>query len=133
MMKLLKLFSVALTVLALQGLSAPERARSEPGGLHLNLTPFGGYAKWAKDVNLAGKPMFGGRVGLGFGRHLGVEGYYSWMTTHTDYGTGDSLFTSASLSPETDQSIKGYGVDLTLNLFPSIAFNPYVLGGWHEE
>ena len=73
-MKLLKLFSVALTVLALQGLLAPERARSEPGGLHLNLTPFGGYAKWAKDVNLAGKPEFGFRAGLGFGRHLGVEG-----------------------------------------------------------
>ena len=132
-MKLLKLFSVALTVLALQGLLPPERARSEPGGLHLNLTPFGGYAKWAKDVNLAGKPEFGFRAGLGFGRHLGVEGYYSWMTTHTDYGTGDSLFTFPSQTAETDQSIKGYGVDLTLNLFPSIAFNPYVLGGWHEE
>jgi len=132
-MKLLRISIAALTVLLLHGLSAPEIARSEPGGLHLNLTPFGGFATWAKDVNLANKPMFGGRAGIGFGRHLGVEGYYSWMTTHTEYGTGDSLFTFASQTPQTDQSIKGYGVDLTLNLFPSIAFNPYVLGGWHEE
>jgi outer membrane protein OmpA-like peptidoglycan-associated protein len=132
-MKSLRMSLVVLTVLLLQGLSAPGTATSEPGGLHLNLTPFGGYATWAKDVNLDDKPMFGGRVGIGFGRHLGVEGYYSWMKTHTEYGSGDSLFTAASLTAPSDQSIQGYGADLTLNLFPSIAFNPYVLGGWHEE
>ncbi len=124
-----------LAAIAIAMLSASRAARSEPGGLHLNLTPFGGYANWAKDVNLDDKPYFGGRVGLGFGRYLGVEGYYSWMKTHTFYGSGDSLFvvTPASLSARSDQSIQGYGADLTLNLFPSIAFDPYVLGGWHEE
>ncbi len=133
-MKSLRMCAV-LAVFAIATMSATRPAMSEPGGLHLNITPFGGYANWAKDVNLDNKPMFGGRVGLGFGRHLGVEGYYSWMKTHTNYGSGDSLFvvTPASLSAPSDQSIKGYGADLTLNLFPSIAFNPYVLGGWHEE
>jgi len=131
-MKSLRVFVVLATV-AIATMTATRAARSEPGGLHLNLTPFGGYANWAKDVNLDSKPMFGGRVGVGFGRHLGVEGYYSWLNTHTEYGTGDSLFTAASQSPRSDQSIQGYGADLTLNLFPSIAFNPYVLGGWHEE
>jgi len=132
-MKWLRTFGIALTVLLIHGLLGPRTACSEPGGLHLNITPFAGYADWAKDVNLDSKPMFGGRVGLGFGRHLGLEAYYSWMKTHTEYGTGDSLFTAASLSAPSDQSIQGYGTDLTLNLFPSIAFNPYVLGGWHEE
>jgi len=37
------------------------------------------------------------------------------------------------LSARSDQSIDGYGADLTLNLLPSAGFNPYVLGGWHEE
>ena len=124
---------VVLAVLVLQGLAFAGIARSEPGGLHLNLTPFGGYATWAKDVNLKDKPVFGGRVGIGLGRHLGVETYYSWMKTKTVYGSGDSLFTASSLTPSSDQSIQGYGADVTLNLFPSMAFNPYVLGGWHEE
>ncbi len=132
-MKSLRMSFVVLAALLLQGSLAPGVARSEPGGLHLNLTPYVGYGTWAKDVNLADKPMFGGRVGLGLGRHLGLEGYYGWMKTHTEYGTGDSLFTAASLSPQSDQSIQTYGADVTLNLFPSIAFNPYVLGGWHEE
>jgi len=132
-MRPLRMSFVVLSVFLIQGLLAPGTARSEPGGLHLNLTPYGGYANWAKDVNLDNGPMFGGRVGLGFGRHLGVEGHYGWMSSHTIYGTGDSLFTANSLTPETDQSIQFYGADLTLNLFPSIAFNPYVLGGYHEE
>jgi outer membrane protein OmpA-like peptidoglycan-associated protein len=124
---------VVLAVVAIATLSATRTARSEPGGLHLNLTPFGGYWEWANEVNLDSKAFFGGRVGIGLGRHLGVEGYYSWMTTHTKYGLGDSLFTSTSLSPQADMEVQGYGVDLTLNLLPSIAFNPYVFGGWHEE
>jgi outer membrane protein OmpA-like peptidoglycan-associated protein len=132
-MKWLRISVVVLTVFLMQGPSAPGTAQSEPGGLHLNITPFGEYADWAKDVNLDSKPMFGARVGLGFGRHLGIESYYGWMKTHTEYGSGDSLFTAASLTAPSDQSIQGYGADLTLNLFPSIAFNPYVLGGWHEE
>jgi len=133
-MKPLRMFAV-LAVAAIGTLSGTRDARSEPGGLHLNITPFGGYADWAKDVNLDGKAMFGGRVGLGFGRYLGVEGYYSWLNTHTRYGNGDSLFVGspASRSLRSNQSIRGYGADLTLNLLPSVAINPYVLGGWHEE
>jgi outer membrane protein OmpA-like peptidoglycan-associated protein len=132
-MKSLRLMIALLALSLSQALGAPSIARAEPGGLHLNLTPFGGYGVWAKDVNLANKATFGGRVGLGFGRHLGVEGYYGWMHTRTEYGSGDSLFTANSLTPPTDQSIKLYGADLTLNLLPSIAFNPYVFAGWHEE
>src|SRR5712672_1729837 len=134
MMKSLRMCAV-LAVVALATLSGPRTAGSEPGGLHLNITPFGGYWTWAKQVNLDKKAFFGGRVGIGFGRHLGIEGYYSWLTKHTKYGLGDSLFTptSGSQSPANDVDVQGYGGDLTLNLFPSIAFNPYVFGGWHEE
>jgi outer membrane protein OmpA-like peptidoglycan-associated protein len=132
-MKLLRPLVAMLTVFLLHDLASPGTARSEPGGLHLNLTPYGGYGVWALDINLANKAMFGGRVGVGFGRYLGIEGSYGWMHTRTEYGTGDSLFTANSLTPETDQSIKLYGADVTLNLLPSIAFNPYVFGGWHEE
>jgi outer membrane protein OmpA-like peptidoglycan-associated protein len=133
-MKPLRTLAV-LAVVTIATLTGTRVASSEPGGLHLNLTPFGEFATWGKDVNLDDKPGFGGRVGIGLGRHLGVEGYYGWMKTHTEYGSGDSLFlvTPASLTAPSDQSIQSYGADVILNLFPGIAFNPYVLGGWHEE
>jgi len=102
-MKSLRLSFGVVAVVLLQALLGPGAARSEPGGLHLNLTPYGGFGTWAKDVNLDDKPLFGGRVGLGFGRHLGIEGHYGWMKTHTEYGTGDSLFTAASLSARSTQ------------------------------
>src|SRR6187200_674123 len=114
-MKSLRTACVMLTALLLPVLCAPTTAQGEPGGLHLNITPFGGYGDWAKDINLASKAMFGARVGVGFGRNLGIETYYSWMHTRTEYGSGDSLFTANSFTAPSDQSIKGYGADLTLN------------------
>ncbi|MGH7723838.1 MAG: OmpA family protein [Candidatus Eiseniibacteriota bacterium] len=122
----------SLLALLYCGLS-PGSARSEPGGLHVNITPFGGYGVWAKDINLANKAMFGGRVGVGFGKYVGLETYYSWMMTRTEYGNGDSLFVANSTSPRSDQTVNGYGLDATVNLLPSTSFNPYVFAGWHEE
>ncbi|MEP7026985.1 MAG: OmpA family protein [Candidatus Eisenbacteria bacterium] len=124
---------LARTALLLSLLAAPGLASAEVGGLHLDVTPFGGYGVWAKEVNLANRGMFGGRVGIGFGRHVALEGSYGWMKTHTIYGNGDSLFAAASQTPSTQQSVRLYGVDLVLNLMPKSGFNPYVLGGWHEE
>ena len=41
-MKSLRTIVFALSAVLLGGLGAPRAAMSEPGGLHLNLTPFGG-------------------------------------------------------------------------------------------
>jgi len=134
-MKSSRMIFVAMAVTALGWLTAPRMASSEPGGLHLNLTPFGGYAVWAKEVNLDDRPLFGGRVGLGFGRYVGIEGYYSWMSTHTNSGSAESLFvaTPPSLAAEQSVDIQGYGGDVVLNLIPGSGFNPYVFGGWFEQ
>src|SRR5439155_12150 len=75
--------------------------------------------------------FYGRHLRLGFGSYLGVEGYYSWLKTKAN----DPLFTLPGGTPGTgrEMELRGYGGDLTLNLLPSIAFDPYVLGGWHEE
>jgi len=116
-------------------LAAPKHASSEVGGVHLNVTPFVGYGDWAKEINLDSRAYFGGRLGVGVGRYLGVEGYYGWMGTHTEYGTGDSLFFQEGLStsPRNTTDLQLYGADVILNLIPKSKFNPYILGGWHEE
>jgi len=134
-MKSLRKSLFALAVIALGAVSSAGIARSEVGGLHLNITPFGGYADWGKQVNLENRAMFGVRGGLGFGRYLGIEGYYSWMKSETQFGQGDTLFFSTGLSgtPTSDMDIQGYGADAILNLIPKSPINPYVLAGWHEE
>jgi len=123
----------ALAATAALALTLPVTAPAEVGGLHLNVTPYGGYAVWAKEVNLANRGMYGVRAGLGFGRYVGIEGSYGWMKAHTLYGGNDSLFIADSHSASTQQSVKLYGVDVVLNLVPKSGFDPYVLGGWHEE
>ncbi len=133
-MRLMRTAALALTSLLLLGSLTPRPAHSEPGGLHLNITPYVGWRVWAKDVNLANKPVLGARVGLGLGSRLGIEGYYSWMSTKTEYGTGDSLlYYGTALTPPSDQNVQGYGFDLTFNIAPSMGVNPYLLAGWHEE
>jgi OOP family OmpA-OmpF porin len=132
-MNRLRLTLVALATLLLPALTLPGAARSEVGGLHLDLTPYGGYGVWAKEVNLNNRGLFGGRVAVGFGRYFAVEGSYGRMKTRTLYGTGDSLFTFGSLTPGTQQSLSLYGVDLLINLVPKSGLDPYVFGGWHEE
>jgi len=82
-MKSLRTICFALSVMLLGGSWSPRSASSEPGGLHLNITPFGGYADFAKEVNLDDRPEFGGRLGIGFGRYISIEGYYAWMSSHT--------------------------------------------------
>lgn len=132
-MKSLRTLFFALAVTALGGLVAPGTASSEPGGLHLNLTPFGGYATWAKEVNLDDKPFFGGRVGIGLGKFIGVEGYYSWMSTHTQGGQALYVDTPPSVLSEFTYDIQGYGANAYLNLIPGSGFNPYIIGGWFED
>lgn len=133
-MKSLRTKLSVMAALAL-ALSFPGAARSEVGGLHLNITPFGGYADWAKEINLKNRANFGGRLGIGLGRLISVEGYYGWMRTPTEYGTGDSLFFEPGISnsPGRNMDLQLYGADAILNLIPLSVFNVYVLGGYHEE
>lgn len=125
----------ALSFMLLGGLLSPRSASSEPGGLHLNITPFGGYATWAEEVNLDDKAEFGGRLGIGFGRYIGVEGYYAWMNTTTKSGPASVLYvqTPPAVGPDEEVDIQRYGADLVLNLIPGSFFNPYILGGWFED
>lgn len=125
----------ALSFMLLGGLLSPRPASSEPGGLHLNITPFGGYATWAEEVNLDDKAEFGGRLGIGFGRYIGIEGYYAWMNTTTKSGPASVLYveTPPAVGPDEEVDIQRYGADLVLNLIPGSFFNPYILGGWFED
>ena len=114
---------------------SPRPASSEPGGLHLNITPFGGYATWAEEVNLDDKAEFGGRLGIGFGRYIRDRGLLRLMNTTTKSGSASVLYveTPPPVGPDEEVDIQRYGADLVLNLIPGSFFNPYILGGWFED
>jgi len=127
---------LAFAFIAAALLFVARSARSEIGGVHVDMTPYGGYADWAREINLENKHFLGGKLGIGFGRFMGVEGYYGWGRGRTEYGTGDSLFQvsrAVSSTPSSEVDIQHYGADLYLNLIPKSFFDPYVFGGYHEE
>src|SRR5438046_386983 len=82
----------ALVLAAIACVSVAPKAKAEVAGLHLNLTPYAGFATWDGETNVQDKFLYGGRVGLGFGRYIGIEGTWgrpsprlmtSWAASRT--------------------------------------------------
>ena len=126
MTRVLAIAGVALLALAADALATVN-------GLHFTLFPFGGYANFAKNVNLEDEPIYGGKFGVMFHRYVGIEGHYAWCSTEMPDGT--TLWSpGAAFSgiPTVSADANHYGVNLIVNLRPSAYFNPYLLGGWAE-
>ena len=120
----------ALAVIGLI-LAPPGPARSEVGGVHLNLTPYAGFGMFGDNVNLKDKFLYGGRAGLMFCKYVGVEGAYTRSSTDSKHGATPFLVGS-SVSPTEKTTFTQTGADAILHLVPSAAVDPYVLGGWQQ-
>jgi outer membrane protein OmpA-like peptidoglycan-associated protein/opacity protein-like surface antigen len=120
-------------ILAL-ALIAPSRpAFAQVDGPHVVLFPWGGYANFAKNVNIKDKPLFGGTAGLFVHKYVGVEAHLGYLKTNTITGfTHYSIDPAPAILVPEELSMLHYGGDLVLNLHPSAWFSPYVLGGWQE-
>ena len=112
----------------------PSAVRAEVGGLHLNLTPYGGFAAWDGETNIQDKFLYGGRVGIGFGRYIGVEGTWGQTKsqTHAGFGAQPYTYEFLPLTPAQDIKATHLAADLVLNLVPSAPVNPYIQGGWSQ-
>jgi outer membrane beta-barrel protein len=113
----------------------PGTSHAEVGGVHLNLTPYAGFVTFSEDVNLQDKLIYGGRVGIGFGRVIGIEGSYGKSSTDTKTGFGyrPYVVSPAGLNPSTEAEFTHFAADLNLNLIPSSAIHPYLLGGYSSH
>jgi outer membrane protein OmpA-like peptidoglycan-associated protein len=130
-MRSLRARLVALFIAAIGfAICTPRVGHAEVGGFHVNLTPYAGFATWAKDVNLQDGATYGGRLGLGFGKTFGIEGTYGLSSTKTQVNTGLNPWVGSAVSPETDADFTHMGGDLQINLAPSSAINPYIFGGY---
>ncbi|HEX5030142.1 MAG TPA: OmpA family protein [Candidatus Eisenbacteria bacterium] len=117
-------------------LALPATTAAEVSGLHLNLTPYLGYASWAKETNMENDLLYGGRVGLGFGKRFGIEGSYGRSTSQTQEGDGGRAYvfpTNPANVPQQDSKFTHISADALLNILPGSSLNPYILGGWSSQ
>jgi OOP family OmpA-OmpF porin len=105
-------------VLALAILAASGAARAEVTGLKLTLSPYAGITLWDQLVQFEDSPIYGGRVGLMFGRWVGLEGTYGYSPTHH------------SVNPGGDTNATHIGGDLVINLTKPYRVVPYIFAGW---
>jgi len=133
-MRLLRARFAAVVLAAIACVSAAPMAKAEVGGFHLNITPYGGFATWDEGVNVQDKFLYGARLGLGFGRYIGVEGTWGQTNSKThDFAGGQSYVTDfAPLAPAQDIKATHMAADLVLNLVPNAPVDPYIQGGWSQ-
>ncbi|TMQ73380.1 MAG: OmpA family protein [Candidatus Eisenbacteria bacterium] len=109
--------------------AAPIRAEVE--GVHVRVFPWAAYGDYSRDVNLQNEPMYGGSVGLGFGRWLGVDAHVGFTTTQTVHGFTPYAVRSPA-PPARDVAVTNSGADLIVNVAPAGWGTPYLLAGWQE-
>jgi outer membrane protein OmpA-like peptidoglycan-associated protein/opacity protein-like surface antigen len=127
--------ALALVVTSLVLATACRDSAAEVGGFHLNLTPYAGFGTWGPGVNAQDKLIWGGRVGLGFGRTFGIEGTYGASSADSRAGMGLDPFTQPGIgfpADAVDVKIKHLGVDALFNLAPNSQIVPYIMAGWGQ-
>jgi outer membrane protein OmpA-like peptidoglycan-associated protein len=106
-------------------------AHAQVNGVHLTLEPFGGYTKFAKNINFENEKLYGGTVGTHLHRYVGIEGFLARHSTESLHGTTLwSVPTSTDAPQNVDLLV--YGANLIVNLRPSAWFCPFVTAGWQE-
>jgi OOP family OmpA-OmpF porin len=107
------------SLLTLGALAFASVAHAEVTGLKLTLSPYAGFALWDQLVKYEDTGIYGGRLGLEFGRWIGVEGTYGFCPTEHTLGT-----------PTSKADVHQIGGDLIFNLTKPYRVVPYLLGGW---
>lgn len=122
----------ALAIAAIGCSLLTPSARAEVGGLHLNLTPYAGFNAWDGETNLQDKFLYGGRVGIGFGKVIGIEGTWGRNKSETEVGQGAQAYSYPSVTPQQHSKFTHLAADLVLNLVPNAPVDPYLLGGYSQ-
>ena len=126
--------SLLLSLTAIVSLVAtPRNAPAVVNGFHVTVEPWGGFVKYAKNINFENKLIYGGTLGLNFHRYVGIEGFYAHTSPKTNLGytiwndpVGNAAFAPVKMTT------LWYGANLIVNLRPSAWFDPFITAGWQE-
>jgi len=114
----------------------PLSARSEIRAGSFELSPFGGYNFFDNDQNLEDSPLWGGRVGYNFTKHIGLEGVVEFINTKVDDRTITRFKEGQYRSPMDDVDLTFFHLDAIYHFMPDNRFNPFVVagfGGFHSS
>ncbi len=108
----------------------PLSARSEIREGSFEVTPFGGYNLFEDSQNLKDRPVYGGRLGYNFTKHIGVEGAVEFIRTRVN----DRAITDTTEGqfgyPMDKVKLTFYHLDLVYHFIPDGKFNPFVVAGF---
>ena len=128
MSQVLKTVSATSALLVLLATSS----YGQVNGPSFTIEPWGGYANFAKNVNIQDAPLFGATAGFSPYRYLAIEGHVGRVASSSVFGFTPYALTPPPLAVEQDLDVLHYGFDLSLMFRPSAWFTPYVLAGWQE-
>ena len=120
-----------LGAVLLMGMQA-RASVAQVNGSYFTFEPWGGYAKFAKNVNLKNTPVGGATFGIIPYRYFGFEGHVGYGQTSSVTGFTPYAVPAALVPAERELTMLHYGGDLVVNFRPSAYVAPYVLAGWQE-
>lgn len=113
-------------------IATPRAGWSQVNGVHMTVTPWAGFLKYANNTNLENEKIFGATLGLNFHRYVGIEAHVGRTDTETNDGTTPWTPTP-NLGVPVGAKVLSYGGNLILNLRPSAWFVPFLTAGWQES
>jgi hypothetical protein len=113
----LRPFFLAAAILTVLAAARPGPVGAQPEGISYTLTPTVNALRWDNDLGLEDTELYGGRLGIDFGRLVALQGYYT-QRDNVDTRLGSIPLRDASGHVLLDQRIdlSNYGADLILNL-----------------
>ncbi len=124
--RLTLVFVLSLVLASAAGLCAVDSAQAQPEGVSYTFTPTYNLMRWNDEVNLEDTELYGGRLGISFGRMVSLQGFYLMRDDVKTQPLTQLAFPEAGSTRKLD--ISNYGVDVTLNLGAGHAV-PFLRGG----
>ena len=97
--------------------AAPRTGDANIEGVSYTLSPTVEFVRWDQDLGLENTQLYGGRLGLNFGRFMALEGFYG-RQDGVETRLGDLGLLDAGGQPLVNQQVdlRSYGANLVLNL-----------------
>lgn len=96
----------------------------------IEVEPFIGYNSFEQRQNLKDQPVFGGRLGYNFSRHVGIEGVLEFINSSVADTAVTGALPGQFRGPVDGVNLNFYHIDAVYHFRPDGNFNPFVLAGF---
>ncbi len=118
MLRYPRLVSVALPLFAVfaMGLSLAVPVQAQPEGVSYTFTPTYNIVQWGDEVGLEDTELYGGRLGISFGRMAALQGYYLTREDVKTRLSGIEIPVVSAAPGDRELDVNAYGLDVMLSL-----------------